>query len=212
MPPRLLMDGVCWGQHAAVYHACLEVDAQSFQAVQELHLTCAVPEIQEVQKPVHYDREVLKEEIQEVYVDKVVERVVEVLKEVYVDKPVQRRVEVTSHVHASWPHRIARLYTTCVTHLIPYSQLANAHCVAGAEGGPDDPIRRSRRHARGACGASRGARGRGSQGGADRGRQGSSGLRPVSQVKSGPRESTPVRYTVVDTLKIPLQDHLSNAF
>jgi len=57
-------------------------------------VTCTVPEIQEVQKPVYYDREVLKEEIQEVYIDKVVERVVEVLKEVYVDRPVQRRVEV----------------------------------------------------------------------------------------------------------------------
>ena len=29
------------------------------QAVQELNLTCVVPEIVEVQKPVHYDREVL---------------------------------------------------------------------------------------------------------------------------------------------------------
>ena len=76
---------------------------ETSQAVTELHLTCAVPEIQEVQKPVHYDREILKEEIQEVYVDKVVERVVEVLKEVYVDKPVQRRVEVAS---LSYSHRM----------------------------------------------------------------------------------------------------------
>ena len=38
--------------------------------------------------------QVLKENIQEIYVDKVVERVVEVLREVYVDKVVQRRIEV----------------------------------------------------------------------------------------------------------------------
>ena len=76
-----------------------------------------------MQKPVHYDREILKEEIQEVYVDKVVERVVEVLKEVYVDKPVQRRIEVSSltQSHGMLPRQFfthlclrRRLRATCI--------------------------------------------------------------------------------------------------
>jgi len=74
------------------------IQIQDQQAVHELNLTCVVPEIVEVHKPVHYDREVLKENIQEIYVDKVVERVVEVLREVYVDKVVQRRIEVLKEV------------------------------------------------------------------------------------------------------------------
>jgi hypothetical protein len=72
--------------------------------IQDQHLTeniliqQVVPDIVTVQRPVYYDREVLKENIQEIYVDKVVERVVEVLREVYVDKIVQRRIEVLKEV------------------------------------------------------------------------------------------------------------------
>mmetsp|Transcript_72704 Transcript_72704/g.106586 ORF Transcript_72704/g.106586 Transcript_72704/m.106586 type:complete len:427 (-) Transcript_72704:735-2015(-) len=74
------------------------IQIQDQTAQTELQLTCIVPEIIEIQKPVHYDREILKEQIQEIYVDKVVERVVEVLREVYIDKIVQRRVEIIKEV------------------------------------------------------------------------------------------------------------------
>ena len=51
-----------------------------------------------IDKEVFFDREVLKEHVEEVYIDKYVERVVEILREVPVDKIVERRVEVIKEI------------------------------------------------------------------------------------------------------------------
>eukprot|EP00960_Hanusia_phi_P027716 746976-Hanusia_phi.AAC.3 len=57
----------------------------------DIKITQVVPVIQEVKKEIVYEKEVLKEEVQEIVVDKYVERIVEVIKEVPVDRVVQRR-------------------------------------------------------------------------------------------------------------------------
>mmetsp|Transcript_41620 Transcript_41620/g.98633 ORF Transcript_41620/g.98633 Transcript_41620/m.98633 type:complete len:463 (+) Transcript_41620:32-1420(+) len=55
-------------------------------------------QVEEVVKEVFVEREEFEEIVQEVYVDKVVEKLVEVIREVPVDKIVQRKVEVIKEV------------------------------------------------------------------------------------------------------------------
>jgi hypothetical protein len=72
---------------------------------------------QYIDKEVYIDREVLKEEIEEVYVDKYVERVVEVLREVPVDKIVERRIEVIKEIP------VVRYVDRVVTKEVPVVQV-----------------------------------------------------------------------------------------
>ena len=73
------------------------LDIQDQQNVNDIQLQLTVPHIVEVEKPVYFDREVLKENIQEVYVDKVVERVVEVLRERCALKAATQRLYTCIH-------------------------------------------------------------------------------------------------------------------
>jgi C-terminal processing protease CtpA/Prc len=70
-----------------------------------------------IDKEVFYDREVLKEHVEEVYIDKYVERVVEILREVPVDKIVERRVEVIKEIP------VVRYVDRVVTKEIPIVQV-----------------------------------------------------------------------------------------
>ena len=70
-----------------------------------------------IDKEVFYDREVLVERVEEVYIDKYVERVVEILREIPVDRIVERRVEVIKEIP------VIRYVDRVVTREIPIVQV-----------------------------------------------------------------------------------------
>lgn len=90
---------------------------QDIETVKEFHVTQLIPEVQIIDKEVFYDREVLVEHVEEVYIDKYVERVVEILREVPVDRIVERRVEVIKEIP------VVRYVDRVVTREIPIVQV-----------------------------------------------------------------------------------------
>jgi len=94
-----------------------KIEVQDIETVKEFHVTQLIPEVQIIDKEVFYDREVLVEHVEEVYIDKYVERVVEILREVPVDRIVERRVEVIKEIP------VVRYVDRVVTREIPIVQV-----------------------------------------------------------------------------------------
>lgn len=75
--------------------------------------------VENVDKPVNIEREVYTEMVQEVVIDKVVERIVEKIREVPVDKIVERRVEVIEEVP------VVRYVDRVITKEVPVIQVVD---------------------------------------------------------------------------------------